>query len=56
METLREIQSQLGILTPDSRLEKEFEELRACAQEYGRLRIKFLEQKRVWDTLKQQDL
>ena len=54
METLREIQSQLAILTPDSKLEEEFEELRACAQEYERLRTKFLEQKRVWDALKQQ--
>ena len=55
METLREIQIQLAILTPDSKLEEEFEELRACAQEYERLRTKFLEQKRVWDTLKKQD-
>jgi len=54
METLREIQSQLGMLTPDPKLEAEFEELRACAQEYERLRAKFLEQKRMWDTLKQQ--
>lgn len=54
METLREIQSQLGMLTPDPKLAAEFEELRACAQEYERLRAKFLEQKRMWDTLKQQ--
>jgi len=56
METLREIQSQLGILTPDPELEAEFEELRACAEEYQRLRQKFLEQKRVWDTLKRQNI
>ena len=54
METLREIRIQIGMLTPDPRLEEEFEELRACAQEYERLRTKFLEQKRVWDALKQQ--
>ena len=54
MATLREIQSQLAILTPDPKLEEEFEELKACAQEYERLRTKFLEQKRVWDALKQQ--
>jgi hypothetical protein len=54
METLREIQSQLGILTPDPKLEEEFEELRACAKEYERLRQKFLDQKKVWETLKQQ--
>ena len=53
METLREIKTQLGMLTPDPELESEFEELRACAREYERLRTKFLEQKRVWDTLKQ---
>jgi hypothetical protein len=32
METLREIRSQLGMLTPDPKLESEFDELRACAQ------------------------
>ena len=55
METLREIRSQLGMLTPDPKLEEEFEELRACAQEYERLRQKFLDQKKVWETLKQQN-
>jgi len=54
METLREIRSQLGMLTPDPKLEEEFEELRACAKEYERLRQKFLDQKKVWETLKQQ--
>jgi hypothetical protein len=56
METLREIKTQMGMLTPDPKLESEFDELQACAEEYERLRTKFLEQKRVWDTLKQQDL
>jgi len=54
METLREIRSQIGMLTPDPKLESEFEELKACAQEYERLRQKFLDQKKVWETLKQQ--
>jgi hypothetical protein len=54
METLREIQSQLAILTPDPQLESEFKELKDCAREYERLRTKFLEQKQMWDTLKQQ--
>jgi hypothetical protein len=53
MQTLREIQSQLGMLTPDPELEEEFDKLRACAKEYERLRQKFLEQKKVWDALKQ---
>ena len=53
METLREIKTQLGMLTPDPQLEAEFDELRVCAQEYERLRTKFLEQTQVWDTLKQ---
>jgi hypothetical protein len=63
METLRAINShlgainsQLGVLTPDPKLEAEFEELKACAQEYERLREKFLEQKKIWDTLKRQDI
>ena len=54
METLREIRSQLAMITPDPKLEAEFEELRACAQEYERLRAKFLEQKRMWEILKQE--
>ena len=54
METLREIKTQLGMLTTDPQLESEFEELKDCAREYERLRTKFLEQKQVWDTLKQQ--
>jgi hypothetical protein len=53
MATLREIKTQLGMLSPDPGLEKEFDELRACAREYERLRTKFLEQKQMWDTLKQ---
>ena len=54
MATLREIKTQLGMLSPDPQLEAEFDELRACAREYERLRTKFLEQKQMWDTLKQQ--
>jgi len=56
MATLREIQTQLGIVTRDTKLEEEFDELRACAEKYEQLRTKFLEQKRMWDTLKQQDI
>jgi hypothetical protein len=56
METLRAINSQLGVLIPDPNLEAEFDELRACAQEYERLREKFLERKKIWDTLKRQDI
>ena len=54
MATLREIKTQLGMLTPDPQLESEFKELKDCAREYERLRTKFLEQKQMWDTLKQQ--
>ena len=53
MATLREIKTQLGMLSPDPQLEAEFDELRACAREYERLRTKFLEQKQMWDILKQ---
>ena len=55
MATLREIQSQLAILTPDSKLEEEFEELRACADRYRKLEKKFSEQKAIWETLKRTD-
>ena len=53
MATLREIKTQLGMLTPDPQLESEFKELNDCAREYERLRTNFLDQKQMWDILKQ---
>jgi len=56
MKILESLEDRLGILTPNTELEKEFDELRECAQKYRELEKKFKEQKRVWDTLKKTDL
>jgi hypothetical protein len=52
MQTVNE---RLAIVQPNPALEKEFDELRECADRYRELERKFLEQKRVWETLKKQD-
>lgn len=51
-ETLKTINERLAVLQPNPALEKEFEELKACADRYRELERKFLDQKAVWDTLK----
>ena len=51
-ETLAGINSRLGVMQPNPALEKEFEELKECADRYRELEKKFLEQKSIWDTLK----
>lgn len=55
-KTLEGIQERLGMLEMNPELEEEFEELREAANRYRELEKKFKEQKRVWDTLKKQDL
>jgi hypothetical protein len=52
--TLQTLQERLAIMQVNPALEREFEELRACAEEYRRLEKKFEEQKRMWDTLKKE--
>jgi hypothetical protein len=54
MKTLQTLQERLAIMQVNPALEQEFEELRACAEEYRRLEKKFEEQKRMWDTLKKE--
>lgn len=54
-KTLQALQERLAIMQVNPALESEFEELRACAEEYRRLEKKFDEQKRMWDTLKNAD-
>ena len=54
-ETLRTINDRLAVLEPNPALEKEFEELRTCANHYRELERKFLDQKAMWETLKKQD-
>lgn len=55
-KTLEGIQERLGMLEMNPELEEEFDELRKAANRYRELEKKFKEQKRVWDTLKKQDL
>lgn len=55
-KTLEGIQERLGLLEMNPELEAEFEELREAADRYRELEKKFKEQKKVWDTLKKQDL
>jgi hypothetical protein len=54
-QTLLDLQSRLAIMTPNPKLEQEFEELRECADRYRELEKKFLEQKAIWETLKRTD-
>ena len=49
------VQDHLGIMRPNPELEKEFDELKACADRYRELEKKFLEQKKVLDILKKPD-
>lgn len=54
-ETLRTINERLAVLQPNPALEREFEELKACADRYRDLEKKLLDQKAMWETLKKQD-
>ena len=57
-ETMQAIHDQLLIpkrLKRNERLEGEFAELKAKADEYYELERKFLEQKKIWETLKSTD-
>jgi hypothetical protein len=57
-ETMLAVKNELMIPTRINRnlaLEKEFDELRACADRYYELEQKFLEQKAMWETLKKTD-
>jgi hypothetical protein len=57
-ESMRAIQAELMIptrLTRNIKLEEEFAELQAAAEHYQELERKFLEQKKMWATLKHTD-
>jgi hypothetical protein len=49
------VNERLAVMVPNPELEAEFDALKACADRYRELEQKFLEQKRVWETLKKQD-
>jgi hypothetical protein len=52
---MQSVNERMAIVQPNPALEKEFDELRACADRYRELERKLLEQKRMWETLKKQD-
>lgn len=52
MET---VQERLAILTPNPKLEKDFEQLRALREQYQTLEKELLEKAKTWDTLKNTD-
>lgn len=57
-DTMLAVKNELMIPTRISRneeLEREFAELKAAAERYQELELKFLEQKHMWATLKKQD-
>ena len=51
-QTLVDLQSRMAIMVPNPALEKEFDELKECADRYRELEKKFSEQKKMWETLK----
>ena len=52
MEILRGIQDRLNMLTPNTRLEAEWDELRALGEQYRKLETEFKEKSKMWNTLK----
>lgn len=58
-ETLKDIKEALRIPSKlsnrDSKLEKEWEELKAAADHYNKLLEEYKEKQKVWDTLKTED-
>jgi hypothetical protein len=57
-ESMKAIQNELMIptrLNRNAKLEEEFAELKAAADHYYELEKKFLEQKKMWETLKKTD-
>ena len=54
-ETMAKIENRLGILRLNPELEKEFDELQQAGEHYRQLEKKFLEQKKIFDILKNTD-
>jgi hypothetical protein len=53
--TLLAVNQRLAVMIPNPQLEKEFEELRACADRYRELEQEFTEQLKMWNVLKSTD-
>ena len=52
---MQSVNERMAIMVPAPELEKDFEELKACADRYRELEKKFSEQKAIWETLKRTD-
>ena len=51
-DTLKTIQARLNILTPNDKLEKEWNELKALGEQYRKLEAELEEKSRMWTALK----
>ena len=51
-KTLVTMHERMAIMQPNPELEKEFTELKECADRYRELEKKLLDQKKMWETLK----
>jgi hypothetical protein len=49
---MHSVNERMAIMVPNPKLEEEFEELKALANQYRELERKLLEQKEMWETLK----
>ena len=54
-KTLLTMHERMAIMQPNPALEKEFNDLKECADRYRELEQKYLDQKKMWDTLKKTD-
>lgn len=52
MKTLEGIEQRLGLLSPNTELEAEWDELLELGQAYRKLEAELLEKKKMWETLK----
>ena len=54
VDMLTKIEQRLALLTPDTRLESEWEELKALGDQYRALEKHILEKSKTWDILKKE--
>ena len=52
MNAIEKIEQRLNILTPNSKLESEWDELKELGDRYRKLEKRILEKAKVWDKLK----
>jgi hypothetical protein len=52
VDTIKKIEERLNILTPNSKMEKEWDQLRELGEQYRALEKKLLEQSEMWAKLK----